>query len=286
MLMLDYKNYRDFNFINALIANNLQKIPSDTDLVVGIPRSGLIVSTLIAEYTNKPSTDIFSYLAGVGNYKLNSGSFAPSTNYEAVHTVLLVDDAMGVGLTMERAKSMISAKFPNVKIITCVAFVEAFSVEKVDIYFLILKDQFLPWSILKRGISDACVDIDGFLTEDVPADMDDDGIKYVQFLTMQRPKFIPDRKINTLVTGRLSKYRKITEEWLRSHNVLYGSLIMCPLGSKEERDSQDMGHYKAEVFKRLSTPLFIESDYREARQIKQENPDKSVYCMAIANYIK
>ena len=192
--MLDYKNYRDFNFINALIANNLQKIPSDTDLVVGIPRSGLIVSTLIAEYTNKPSTDIFSYLAGVGNYKLNSGSFAPSTNYEAVHTVLLVDDAMGVGLTMERAKSMISVKFPNVKIITCVAFVEAFSVEKVDIYFLILKDQFLPWSILKRGISDACVDIDGFLTEDVPADMDDDGIKYVQFLTMQRPKFIPDRK--------------------------------------------------------------------------------------------
>ena len=284
--MLDYKNYRDFNFINALIANNLQKIPSDTDLVVGIPRSGLIVSTLIAEYTNKPSTDIFSYLAGVDNYKLNSGSFAPSTNYEAVHTVLLVDDAMGVGLTMERAKSMISAKFPNVKIITCVAFVEAFSVEKVDIYFLILKDQFLPWSILKRGISDACVDIDGFLTEDVPADMDDDGIKYVQFLTMQRPKFIPDRKINTLVTGRLSKYRKITEEWLRSHNVLYGSLIMCPLGSKKERDSQDMGHYKAEVFKRLSTPLFIESDYREAKQIKQENPDKLVYCMAIANYIK
>lgn len=284
--MLDYKNYRDFNFINALIANNLQKIPSDTDLVVGIPRSGLIVSTLIAEYTNKPHTDIFSYLAGVGNYKLNSGSYAPSTNYEAVHTVLLVDDAMGVGLTMGRAKSMISAKFPNVKIITCVAFVEAFSVEKVDIYFLILKDQFLPWSILKRGISDACVDIDGFLTEDVPADMDDDGIKYVQFLTMQRPKFIPDRKINTLVTGRLSKYRKITEEWLRSHNVLYGSLIMCPLGSKKERDSQDMGHYKAEVFKRLSTPLFIESDYREAKQIKQENPDKSVYCMAIANYIK
>lgn len=284
--MLDYKNYRDFNFINALIANNLQKIPSDTDLVVGIPRSGLIVSTLIAEYTNKPSTDIFSYLAGVGNYKLNSGSFAPSTNYEAVHTVLLVDDAMGVGLTMERAKSMISAKFPNVKIITCVAFVEVFSVEKVDIYFLILKDQFLPWSVLKRGISDACVDIDGFLTEDVPADMDDDGIKYVQFLTTQRPKFIPDRKINTLVTGRLSKYRKITEEWLRSHNVLYGALIMCPLGSKKERDSQDMGHYKAEVFKRLSTPLFIESDYREAKQIKVENPDKSVYCMAIANYIK
>lgn len=286
MYMLDYKNYRDFNFINALIANNLQKIPSDTDLVVGIPRSGLIVSTLIAEYTNKPSTDIFSYLAGVGNYKLNSGSFAPGTNYGAVHTVLLVDDAMGVGLTMERAKSMISAKFPNVKIITCVAFVEAFSVEKVDIYFSILKDQFLPWSILKRGISDACVDIDGFLTEDVPADMDDDGIKYVQFLTMQRPKFIPDRKINTLVTGRLSKYRKITEEWLRSHNVLYGELIMCPLGSKKERDSQDMGHYKAEVFKRLSTPLFIESDYREAKQIKTENPDKSVYCMAIANYIK
>lgn len=284
--MLDYRNYRDFNFVNALIANNLQKIPMGIDLVVGIPRSGLIVSTLIAEYTNKPSTDIFSYLAGVGNYKLNSGSFAPSTNYEAVRTVLLVDDAMGVGLTMERAKSMILEKFPSVKIITCVAFVEDFSVEKVDVYFSILKDQFLPWSVLKRGISDACVDIDGFLTEDVPADMDDDGVKYIQFLTTQRPKFIPDRKINTLVTGRLSKYRGITEEWLHKHNVSYGDLIMCPLGSKKERDTQDMGSFKAEVFKRLNLPLFIESNYREAKRIKSENMDKSVYCMDLANYVK
>lgn len=283
--MLNYNNYRNFNYVNALILNNLCKIPSDIDLVVGIPRSGLIVSTLIAEYTNKPATDIFSYLAGVGNYKLNVGSFAPSTDYGNSKTILLVDDAMGVGLTMARARDMILQKFPETKIITCVAFVEPFSVEKVDIHFTAMQDQFLPWSILKRGISDACCDIDGVLTEDVPPSYDDDGDRYISFVRGQKPKYRPDRKINMLVTGRLEKYRGITEEWLHTHGISYGSLVMCQCVSKRERDLQSMGQFKADVFMRSGLPLFIESDYSEAKTIKKQNPSKSVYCVAIADYV-
>jgi len=283
--MLNYHNYRDFNTVNQLILNNLTKIPTDIDLVVGIPRSGLVVSTMIAEYTNLPSTDMFSYLANVGNYKLNSGSYAPSTNYATVKRILLVDDAMGVGITMDLAKQKIKTVYPEVNIITCVAFVEPASTHKVDIFFEQLCDQFLPWSILKRGISDACCDIDGVLTEDVPPECDDDGDAYVHFLEHQRPKFRPDRPINTLVTGRLSKYKEITINWLARHNIQYGNLIMCPLETKQERDQKSMGAFKAFVFSKSPLPLFIESDLNEARIIKHINQSKSVYCVSLGTYV-
>ena len=192
---------------------------------------------------------------------------------------------MGIGLTMDEARKMVSLKYPSVGITTCVAFVEPTSQDKPDIYFKIMQDQFFPWSVLKRGISQACCDIDGVLTEDVPSNCDDDGEKYVAFLSAQRPKFRPDRKIHTLVTGRLSKYRDITERWLREHGVSYGNLVMCPYSTKKERDGHNMGQFKASVFKDSGLPLFIESDYREARTIKEQNPGKSVYCVAIADYL-
>lgn len=265
--------------------NGLTKIPDNIDLVVGIPRSGLIVSSLIAEYIRKPSTDLFSYLNDVDNYKLNVGSLAPASDVKNANVILLVDDAMGVGITMEKAKNMILSKKPTAKVITCVEFVEPFSTNKVDIYFSIMKDQFLPWSVLKRGISDACCDIDGVLTEDVPAEFDDDGEKYINFLKNQRPKFRPDRKIHTLVTGRLEKYRGITEEWLRQHNVQYGNLIMLNLPNKQEKMKQDTGNFKAEVFRKSGLQLFIESDFREGNVIKSLNPEKCVYCVKIADYL-
>lgn len=284
--MLDYKNYRNFNYINALIMHGLTKIPDNIDLVVGIPRSGLIVSSLIAEYIGKPSTDLFSYLNDVDNYKLNIGSIAPASDVKNANIILLVDDAVGVGITIEKAKNLILAKKPSVKVITCTEFVEPFSKNKVDIYFSILKDQFLPWSVLKRGISEACCDIDGVLTEDVPNEVNDDGEKYINFLRNQKPKYRPDRKIHTLVTGRLEKYRTITEDWLKTHNVQYGQLIMCQCANNLERAKQDMGQYKSDVFRKTGLQLFIESDYREASVIKKLNPDKCVYCMAIADYME
>lgn len=284
--MADYNNYLNFNMVNAIIANNCHLIPQDIDLIVGIPRSGLIVSTLMAEYTNLPSTDLFSYLNGVENYKLNQGSYAPSTSISTAANILLVDDAMGYGITMERAKMMILQKCPTIHVTTCVPFVESYSINKVDIYFMVMKDQFFPWSVIKRGISDAMVDIDGVLTEDVPAQFDDDGSAYINFLTNQRPKIRPDRKINTLVTGRLAKYRDITVNWLNSHNVQFGELIMCPLTTKQERDRSDMGRFKGEIFAASSCPLFIESDFKEASTIKIMNTNKPVYCMSIASYIR
>lgn len=56
-----YIEYRSIVDMNNIIVKNLQKLPHDIDLVVGIPRSGMLPANLIALYLNKPFTDIDSF---------------------------------------------------------------------------------------------------------------------------------------------------------------------------------------------------------------------------------
>lgn len=50
--------------LNNDIVNGMNILPKDIDIVVGIPRSGMLVATLVALYLNKPLTDIDSFKDG------------------------------------------------------------------------------------------------------------------------------------------------------------------------------------------------------------------------------
>jgi hypothetical protein len=57
-------NYRDINDLNRAIIRSLQKIPKNIGLVVGIPRSGLLVANIIALHLNLPLTDLDDLVEG------------------------------------------------------------------------------------------------------------------------------------------------------------------------------------------------------------------------------
>ena len=120
--------------------------------------SGLIISTMIAEYRSLPSTDLYSFLNNIPVQKIASESCAPIFNCNDAKHILLVDDAVGYGISMTNAKNLLKNK--NIKITTYTVFTEDYGKDKVDIYCQILKDQFLPWSTLKRSTPIACCDID------------------------------------------------------------------------------------------------------------------------------
>ena len=42
----------------ATIRRNVHKIPHDVDIVAGVPRSGVIAASIIAEFLNAPLIDI------------------------------------------------------------------------------------------------------------------------------------------------------------------------------------------------------------------------------------
>ena len=57
-------NYRSLNDLNSTILKQLHLIPRDIDLIVGVPRSGMLPANLLALYLNLPYTDIHSFMNG------------------------------------------------------------------------------------------------------------------------------------------------------------------------------------------------------------------------------
>ena len=55
-------NYRNIRDLNNIILKKLSIIPRDFDLIVGVPRSGMLPANLLSLYLNRPYTDIHSFM--------------------------------------------------------------------------------------------------------------------------------------------------------------------------------------------------------------------------------
>ena len=98
-------NYRTINDLNKLIVKNLSNIPRDIELIVGIPRGGLFVANLISLHLNLPLTDLEGLIE---NRIIKSGDrwkIVNKSNSEiSIKKVLVVDDSINTGSTLERVK--------------------------------------------------------------------------------------------------------------------------------------------------------------------------------------
>ena len=56
--------YKTISELSELVRSNLYKVPHDIDLVVGIPRSGMLPAMMISLYLNKKVTDLDSFIEG------------------------------------------------------------------------------------------------------------------------------------------------------------------------------------------------------------------------------
>jgi len=117
-------------------------------------------------------------------------------------------------------------------------------------------------------LAQSCVDIDGVLCRDPSEAENDDGPEYARFLADVQPRFVPSVRIRYLVTCRLEKYRSLTEEWLSRHGIGYDRLVMMDLPTKAARvASGSHATFKASVYRRTDTQLFIESSREQADDI-------------------
>ncbi|MDD2559519.1 MAG: phosphoribosyltransferase, partial [Bacteroidales bacterium] len=93
--------YRKVADLNEIILKRLSIIPHDINLIVGIPRSGMLPANMLALYLNKPLSDIDSFL-NWHIYKAGERGqfFTPDTQSK----VLVVDDSISTGSAMLKAK--------------------------------------------------------------------------------------------------------------------------------------------------------------------------------------
>ena len=276
-------NFVTYAALNADLIANIGKIPQDIDVVVGIPRSGLLVANILSLYLNKPLCDFDSFLQGrIYNSGTTKNKCGWVKDFSEVRKVLIVEDTVCSGASINNAKKLFKQK--GLEYITPVwfaAYVWKRNANLVDIYFRdIDTPRAFEWNYLHiKLLESACFDIDGILCEDPTAEQNDDGEKYRDFLLNAKPKFIPTQKIGCLVTSRLEKYRKETEAWLSKNGIQYGALYMMNVESAEERRRLgNHAEFKAGIYKqRKDMIFFVESEPQQAETICRLSR-KAVFC--------
>jgi len=128
------------------------------------------------------------------------------------------------------------------------------------------------WNLLHHPRLDMmCLDLDGVLCPDPTDAQDDDGPNYNEFLTSSSALNVPSYKINSIVTGRLEKYRRETEAWLKARGIRYDNLFMLDLPSAAVRRKLGINaEFKSDIYKLKSDcRLFVESNVAQAREIRK-----------------
>lgn len=273
--------YRSVADLNATLFENLSKLPANIDLVVGVPRSGLLVANLLSLAINAPMADLQGLLDGRVLSSGRTKGVRARQGLDGYRNILLIDDSINSGHAMKEAVDAIAASPFAGRVTSCAVYGLKPQHEGVDIILeAVPQPRLFQWNFLHHPILEqSCFDIDGVLCCDPEHGDNDDGERYVAFLSEARPYLRPTRKIGHLVTSRLERYRAETEAWLAAHGVEYGKLWMLDLPSAEERRRQKAhAAFKARVYRDTGALLFIESEPRQAREIARDS-GKPVLCI-------
>lgn len=273
-------------FINDCInfANLLCKISG----VVGIPRSGMIAASIIASILNVPLYSLTNNIVVKLSSYSNNGGYRMQFMKDEIskYPILIVDDTLANGNESERIRNLlIKQNFNNKNFIMSVIYANPNNAHKTDCFYKTLTfPHLLEWNIFNSTIMhNTILDFDGVLCDDIPAIIDNSHVLYSDYINKIKP--IKSRlpvlfKAMGICTGRLERYRDITENWLKSHNVNYDMLSMYG-GTKEERDSsidKIIEHKSSFFIKNTEAKLFIESCDYQSRLIAK-NTGKSVLCI-------
>lgn len=271
--------YRNVSDLNQIILKRLNIIPRDFDLIVGVPRSGMLPANLLALYLNRPYTDIHSFLNG---HIYKSGARGQFFDIKQFKKILVVDDSIASGSAMQKVKESLKDLNSQFEIHYSAIYVIPGKEKMVDYFFeKVPLPRYFQWNVMNHtSLEKACFDIDGVLCVDPSEEENDDGPKYINFILNAPPLFIPGSKIGTIVTSRLEKYRKETEIWLAKYNVKYNKLVMLDLPNKEARQKlNNHGQHKAKTYASEPYVLMIESDLAQSIEINRLTK-KPVLCTA------
>jgi uncharacterized HAD superfamily protein/hypoxanthine phosphoribosyltransferase len=260
--------YRSVHDLNQAIIRWSGELDPEIALIVGVPRSGLMAASLLALHLHTPVMDVDAFASGatpVNGLRL-------SESVPRGGKILIIDDTVNSGREMTRVRELLAqSDIPHELLIYGAVYASRAGAAHVDTYAERLPlPRAFEWNILhhKALLSRACMDIDGVLCPDPTPDENDDGRRYLRFLSKAPLSYRPTFKVSTLVTSRLEKYRPQTEEWLARHEIGYDSLRMLDLPTAAERRRlRAHATHKAAVYLESGNDLFIESSAVEGRKI-------------------
>jgi len=278
---MTYKSYED---LSDCIRRNAWKIPQDVDLIVGVPRSGMIPALMLAELLNKRCADLDAFVEG--REMSCGGRLRLMRDTAGTRKVLVLDDTVFFGNAMRKARERLAPLEGKYDIIYGCVYAEGGNAKQMvdlwleDIWREGEKMWLYEWNVLHhygKKTQLSMWDIDGLICKDPPDDRNTPA--YEAYLPDASPMIIPTTRIGAFVTYRLERYRGVTEAWLHEHGIDYGELLMFNAPNRDIRNSMmSPAKYKAQLYRQATwAQLFMESDARQAERIFQL-AGKPVWC--------
>ena len=238
----------------------IKSFPESYDIIVGIPRSGLCVATIIALKLGKP-------LSTPEDFIKNKKWVSKTAIDRKIESVLLVDDSFTTGTTLTKQLTALKKFNPNLKITTASLIVTPTTTSKVDLYYKIIPHpRLFEWNLLHAKKGKTVSDLDGVLCENCPQGIEGNEKQYLNWIKTAKPHLIPAFELDAIHSCRLEKYRQETENWLEKNKVRYKKLILWNLPSKDQRNGKH-AEYKITNLLKLKPDLVFESSSLEAKKI-------------------
>lgn len=248
-----------------------KKLPNNFDLIIGIPRAGLLVADTLAMYFGVPWATPSGYLRG-------EVFFTHDAPMPKVRRVLVVDDLINQGRQLfAEAENIRKAYYPDIVVETASMYVTPKAANLVNHYYEV-QSGLEEWHDNIKS-SDGCriaSDLDGVLCKNPPSSALASPQRFTEWVRTAEPHFIPRFKLQAIVTGRPNFVRDETEKWLAENNVDYGKLLM--LGDALNYNPKNSVAHKVSNIKKLKPDRFWESSLYEAKMIHQQT-GVLTYCM-------
>lgn len=265
--------YRSVSDMAALIRGNLHRVPADVDLIVGVPRSGILPAVTIALLLNLRYADLDNLcegrLAGAGSTK--PGSRLISDLAEARH-ILVVDDSLNRGYAMQEVRARLAKAGITARVSLAAIYVVPGGDAEVDIALeTVPLPRVFEWNLphhvyLRR----ACVSFEGALCRSPSAIERRCPAAYARFLDEAPPLMRPTQRIACVLSAGSEQHRAQVGAWLGRHGIVHERLVMLDLPDPHgAADPAGPALVKARFYGASKHMLFIEGDDRQSVTIAQ-----------------
>lgn len=266
--------YKSINDMNDAILRGLEKFPTDADLVVGIPRSGLLAGNMISLYLNLPLTD----LKGLGERRLLGNGKRPLPGsservFEDARKIIVVDDCVSRGTEMLKTKKLIEEWGYADRVVYASVFCFPERPDIADINLEIIpRPMCFQWSCMHTPeINSNCVDLDGLLAARIAPESAKTKKSYLEQLSIANPIFTPTVEIGCIFAHRPEFSRDVTERWLEQHRIKYKRLILLPDDVYENSNEHTkIADVFSSIFKEEQYRLYLSGDDRVSAEVADQ----------------
>jgi adenine/guanine phosphoribosyltransferase-like PRPP-binding protein/uncharacterized HAD superfamily protein len=264
--------YRSIADMADLIRRSLDRIPADVDLIVGVPRSGILPAVTIALLLNLRYADLDTFLEG----RLpGTGSTKPGTRLisdaGAARHVLVVDDSVNRGDAMRKVRAQLERAGVTAKVTLAAIYVVPDGTNEVDLAFEVVPlPRMFEWNAFHHVYLDrACVSFEGVLCRQ-PSDAERASeAQFARFLEDAVPLLRPTSRLACVLAGLPENYRPHIAAWLTRHDIAHQRLELFgpPLSARSHEQDAALVQAKAQIYRASKEILLIEADHVHAADI-------------------